>query len=166
MARAYLSIGANLGSRYETCKQAIALLDQVEGLTVTQVSCAWETEPVGLTDQPQFINLAVGIDSALSVHDLHLACQEIEKKLGRKHIQRWGPRVIDLDILLQEDLVLNEDGLIIPHQRMHERRFVLAPLAELAPDLIHPQIKKTVGQLLRELGPDGPQVKKISNPEI
>ncbi len=166
MAVVYLSIGANLGSRYETCKQAIAMLDKVAGLSVRQVSSAWETEPVGLTDQPQFINLAVGIDSALTPRDLHLACQTIENKLGRKRVQRWGPRLIDLDILLQEDLVLDEDGLVIPHKRLHERRFVLAPLAELAPDLIHPKTKKTVAQMLSELGPDGPRVKKIANPEI
>jgi 2-amino-4-hydroxy-6-hydroxymethyldihydropteridine diphosphokinase len=165
MAVVYLSIGANLGSRYETCKKAIAMLDKVAGLSVIQVSSVWETEPVGLTDQPQFINLAVEIDSSLAPRDLHLACQTIESKLGRKRVQRWGPRLIDLDILLQEDLVLDEDGLVIPHKRMHERRFVLAPLAELAPDLIHPKIKKTIAQLLSELGPDGPRVKKIDNPE-
>jgi 2-amino-4-hydroxy-6-hydroxymethyldihydropteridine diphosphokinase len=117
------------------------------------VSSIYETEPVEFTDQPQFLNCAVALETSSTPEQLLQQLLAIEKAMGRQRIQRKGPRTIDLDILLLGDEVVDTPGLTIPHPAMQHRRFVLEPLAEIAPDAIHPVLKKTVRELFQELPP-------------
>lgn len=162
MARAYLSIGSNLGDRIKNCELAVLRLGRVPGIVVLDVSSAFETEPVGKTDQPDFINRVVGVDVELDPHTLLVACKRIEDEMGREPGERWGPRVIDLDVLLFGDQVVEDDDLILPHPRMHERRFVLEPLVEIAPVVRHPLLEKTASELLGNLGTGGGRVHKAN----
>jgi 2-amino-4-hydroxy-6-hydroxymethyldihydropteridine diphosphokinase len=159
MPRAYLSIGSNLGGRAENCIVAVARLSHE--VKVLNVSAVYETEPWGKTDQPAFMNAAVEIETQLTPHELLEMCKQIEEGMGREPGERWGPRVIDLDILLYEDLVIGDEDLILPHPHMHERRFVLAPLAEIAPGARHPVQKKTAAELLEDLGEGGGRVCRV-----
>jgi 2-amino-4-hydroxy-6-hydroxymethyldihydropteridine diphosphokinase len=161
MARACLSIGSNLGDRLGNCRRAIEWLNQAENVENLLVSSAWETEPVGKQDQPRFINLAVVLETGLSPHRLLDLCQDIENRMGRVRNERWGPRLIDLDLLLVDETVVRDERLNLPHARMHERRFVLAPLAEVAPGMRHPERNMTVDEMLSALEPSGPRVKKL-----
>jgi 2-amino-4-hydroxy-6-hydroxymethyldihydropteridine diphosphokinase len=146
MARVYIAIGSNLGEKKANCLRAVALLPE-RGIVPNKVSPVFETEPRGVKDQPPFMNMAVEAETGLAPGDLLMALKDIEREMGRAETVRWGPRVIDLDILLYDDLVLKEPGLEIPHPLMHERGFVLGPLSEIAPDLVHPVLKKTVREL-------------------
>ena len=110
-----------------------------------------ETEPWGVKDQPRFINMAIEVETGLDPKELLKIIKNVERELGRKKSSKWGPRIIDLDILLFEDLILKEDDLEIPHPSMHERDFVLKPLCEIAPDRIHPVLKKKICDLAQEL---------------
>jgi 2-amino-4-hydroxy-6-hydroxymethyldihydropteridine diphosphokinase len=161
MARAYLSIGSNLGGRVENCVIAVARLSRSRDVDVLGVSSVYETEPWGKSDQPDFMNVVVELDTEMAPRALLEACKEIEEVMGRVPGERWGPRVIDLDILLYEDRVLQDEDLIVPHPRMHQRRFVLQPLAEIAPGALHPLLKKTASELLEDLGGSGGRVKKL-----
>ena len=129
------------------------LLDAAEGVCVVSRSSLFETRPVGETDQPLFLNAAAGVETTLSPRELLGLIQKIEKEIGRTPTYRWGPREIDIDILLFDDLVINEEGLTIPHPRMHERAFVLVPLAEIAPEAVHPVLGKTIEELCAGMGP-------------
>ncbi|MBZ5687623.1 MAG: 2-amino-4-hydroxy-6-hydroxymethyldihydropteridine diphosphokinase [Acidobacteriia bacterium] len=151
----YLSLGSNIGDRETDLREAIQRLES-EG-TVRSVSSVYETEPVEFTDQPQFLNCAVALETSSTPEQLMLQLLTIEQAMGRQRIQKKGPRTIDLDILLFGDEVVDTPGLTIPHPAMQHRRFVLEPLAEIAPDAIHPVLKKTVRRLLEEL-PPGQQV--------
>ena len=136
MRRAYVGLGANLGDREATLRRAVALLAEVDGVDVIAVSELRETEPVGVVDQPRFLNGAAAIDTTLEPRALLDALLRIERALGRiRGEERWGPRTVDLDLLLHGGAVIDEPGLTVPHPRLHERRFVLEPLAELDPDL-------------------------------
>ena len=135
MTRAYVALGANLGPREITLLRAVDLLAETEGVEVRAVSQLRETEPVGVVEQPLFLNGAVALDTSLSPRELLDRLLEIERGLGRVRDVRWGPRVVDLDLLVYGDLHVDEPGLRVPHPRLHERRFVLEPLAELDPDL-------------------------------
>ncbi|HWH06741.1 MAG TPA: 2-amino-4-hydroxy-6-hydroxymethyldihydropteridine diphosphokinase [Gaiellaceae bacterium] len=133
MNTAYVGIGANLGDREATIGLA---LERLPG--VVEVSALRETEPVGPVEQPRFLNCVAVLETELSPRELLDELLAIELSLGRVRGERWGPRTLDLDLLLHGDAVLDEPGLTLPHPRLHERRFVLEPLAELAPDLVVP----------------------------
>lgn len=138
MNTAYLSLGSNLGDRYEMLQDAIRLLQQQTGLEVSRLSSIYETDPVGYTEQATFLNLVVEIKSELCAEEILFICLETEQTLGRIREFRWGPRCIDLDILLFNDENIELEKLTVPHPRMHERGFVLFPLLELVPDGVHP----------------------------
>ena len=148
---AYVGLGANLGRREETLRQAVELLRGLEGVVVVAFSTLSETEPVGVVDQPRFINGAVAVETDLSPRDLLEALLGIEQELGRvRDGSRWGPRTVDLDLLLYGDEVVEEPGLRVPHPHLIERRFALEPLAELDPDLAIPRAGR-VSELLATL---------------
>ncbi|MCM3791120.1 2-amino-4-hydroxy-6-hydroxymethyldihydropteridine diphosphokinase [Domibacillus indicus] len=128
---AYLSLGTNMGNREEQLREAVRQLEEQKSLQLMAVSSIYETDPVGFTDQPSFFNIVVKLKTSMTPDELLAACQEIENKLGRERIVRWGPRTIDLDILLYNHDNIKSDSLIIPHPRMTERAFVLIPLAEI-----------------------------------
>lgn len=154
-----LSLGSNLGNRKININNAVRLLRAEGALKNIKLSGLYETEPVGYTDQPWFLNAAASGLTSLSMHELIRLCKEIEFKVGRKTRERWHEREIDIDILLYGDEILSDEEITIPHPRMHERRFVLEPAAEIAPELMHPNLNKTVEQLLEECS-DNSVVKK------
>ena len=135
MTTAFVGLGANLGAREETLRRAVELLGAADDVDVLAVSQLRETAPVGVVDQPAFLNGAVAIETARAPRDLLDLLLEIERSLGRVREERWGPRTIDLDLLVYGAEVVDEPGLRVPHPRLHERRFALEPLAELQPDL-------------------------------
>ena len=137
MARAYVGLGANIGPRETTLLRAVDLIAAVPGVEVLELSSFRETEPVGVTDQPEFLNGALAVETSLSPSALLDALLDVERELGRvrREGERWGPRTIDLDLLLYGDEAVDEPGLTVPHPRLHERRFALEPLAELEPEL-------------------------------
>jgi len=149
MSTVYIGIGSNLGDRHKNCLRAIELLRQ-NGLLVTKQSSMHETEPWGVTEQPEFVNMAVEAETELAPIKLLEMLKKIEKDMGRQDTIRWGPRIIDLDILLYDNIILRTDSLTIPHPLMHEREFVLEPLSEIAGDLIQPVLKKSIADLLKE----------------
>jgi len=155
---AYLSLGSNLGDRDRYLREAIRRLRSLG--RVPAISSLYETQPVELTAQPWFLNCALALETEASPAQLMEQLLAIESAMGRQRIQRKGPRIMDLDIVLFADLVVNTPGVTIPHPAMQERRFVLAPLAEIAPSAIHPVLKKTIQELLEEL-PPGQIVKKL-----
>ena len=131
---AYLALGANIGDREENLRGAVKLLRE-GACEVTAVSSLYTTKPVGPVNQPDFLNAVICVRTALDSRDLLNLCRKIEQVMGRERTFRWGPRVIDIDILLYEGVVVNEEDLVIPHPRMLERAFVIIPLAEIAPDV-------------------------------
>jgi len=148
---AYVGLGANLGERRETIERAVELLAAAAGVDVLAVSSLRETDPVGFEDQPPFLNGAAAVATELSPRELLDVLLGIERHLGRtREGPRFGPRVIDLDLLVYGDAELDEPGLTVPHPRVHERRFALEPLAELAPGLVVPG-RGPVDELLRGL---------------
>lgn len=150
MPTAYIGIGSNLGNRAENCVNAITLLI-ADGVRVTSISSMIETEPWGIKEQPKFINMAIQIQTPLAPDDLLKLLKDIEVRSGRVPGPVWGPRIVDLDILFYEDLVMKTPELEIPHPGAGSRDFVLKPLAEIAPELIHPVLKKSVRELLHSL---------------
>ena len=150
MTRAYVGLGANLGPREVTLLRAADLLAAADGVEVVAVAQLRETEPVGLVEQPPFLNSAIAIDTSLQPRALLDLLLEIERSLGRVRVERWGPRTIDLDLLVYGDERVDEKGLHVPHPRLHERRFALEPLAELDPELEIPGLG-TVSELIAAL---------------
>lgn len=148
MTRAFVGIGANLGDRRATLERAVELLDARDDLTVVAVSSLRETDPWGPVPQPPFLNGAVAVETALSARELLESLLAVERALGRsREGERWGPRTIDLDLLLFGDEVIDEPGLQVPHPRLHERVFALEPLAELDPALELPDRRRVVDLL-------------------
>jgi len=141
-------------------RAAIASLGELG--QVKQVSSLYETEPVEFTEQPWFLNCAVELQTELSPRELLNSMLAIEHAMGRERVQPKGPRLIDLDILLFGDSVVNEKSLTIPHPAMHERKFVLEPLAEIAPQAVHPVLKQRVRDLLEQVGAKAPVVRRVS----
>jgi len=138
MNNAYISIGSNIGDRLHHLAEAVRALDSHERIEVTKVSSIYETAPVGYTDQADFLNLTVCVETSLDPYELLKACQYIENGLGRVRDIRWGPRTVDLDILLYNNDNIEAENLTVPHPRMGERAFVLVPLLEIAPTIGHP----------------------------
>jgi 2-amino-4-hydroxy-6-hydroxymethyldihydropteridine diphosphokinase len=159
LKRAYLSLGSNIGDRKANLREAIARLGEVG--SVAAVSSFYETEPVEFTAQDWFLNCALLLETPRMPAQLLKSLLKLEQAMGRSRLQPKGPRNIDIDILLFDNLVVQTKGLTIPHPAMHERRFVLEPLAEIAPDVRHPVMKKTVRELLEAL-PPGQVVRKLS----
>jgi 2-amino-4-hydroxy-6-hydroxymethyldihydropteridine diphosphokinase len=155
---AYLSLGSNVGDRENHLRDAILRL--AEPGRVSAVSCFYETEPVEFADQGWFLNCAVKLETSRTPAQLMAEILDIEQQLGRQRIQKKGPRTIDIDILLFGDTIVDRPELTIPHPAMASRRFVLEPLAEIAPETQHPVLKKTVRTLLNEL-PAGQVVRRI-----
>jgi 2-amino-4-hydroxy-6-hydroxymethyldihydropteridine diphosphokinase len=148
MITVYLSLGSNLGNRQSNLDQALKLIS--ERMRLGKVSSIYDTEPIGLTNQPRFLNLACEISTHLSPEGLLALLKGIEQKMGR-YSRSGEPRIIDIDIVLFGDQVVNTPGLIIPHPRMHERIFVLAPMVEIAPEATHPVLGLCVADLLGDL---------------
>lgn len=157
-ARAYLSLGGNMGHRRAAIEGALAAL-HAGGAKVIRRSSFYETAPVGKTDQPSFLNIAVEVATDLEPHDLLALCLRIEDSFGRTRMERWGPRTLDIDLLLYDGRTVATLDLTIPHPRMTERRFVLEPLLEIAPDAALPDgrplrsfLDGVAGQDVRRVG--------------
>lgn len=152
---AYIALGSNLGDRELNLLRAVAEIGKLPAGRVTGLSPFYETSPVGVVDQPLFLNAVLRLATGLSPHDLLNRLRHIENDIfARTGTLRWGPRNIDLDLLLYGDLVINDTDLIVPHPRMAERRFVLQPLSDIAPDVVHPVLGRSIVELLAELRSD------------
>ena len=149
----YLALGTNLGDRMDNLRRAIAALSP--SVKVTALSSVYETPPWGYADQPAFLNMALAAETDLEPLALIAFLKKLETDLGRKKTFHNGPRLIDMDILFYDDLVFEQADLVIPHPRLHERAFVLVPLNDVAPDRMHPVLKRTVRDLLKDVDTKG-----------
>jgi 2-amino-4-hydroxy-6-hydroxymethyldihydropteridine diphosphokinase len=160
MSNAYLSLGSNLGDREGNLRECLQRLGQL-GI-VFRVSSLYETEPMELSEQPWFLNCAVSLETGLNPEQLLTEIQRIEAELGRNRVIDKGPRTVDVDILLFDDLILQQKSLQIPHPAMTQRRFVLAPLHEIAPAIRHPVSGKTIEELLGEVDVAAGKVERLA----
>lgn len=150
---AYIGLGANLGEPAAQLRRALAELAAIDEVEVLQVSSFYLNPPLGPPDQPWYVNAVAQVRTRLSPEELLRTLHRLETALGRVRGERWGPRVIDLDLLLYDGEVINTPGLILPHPEMHRRAFVLAPLAEIAPEAWHPVLNQSAAQLLAKMEP-------------
>jgi len=144
----FLSLGSNLGDRLGNLRRAVKRLKESDEIEVEEISPVYETEPVGSQDQGWFLNLVLRVQTSLEPLALLEQLLSVEDGMGRSREKKRGPRNIDLDILLFDDRVVKSERLTIPHPRMHERKFVLVPLTQIAPELLHPRLQKSVEELL------------------
>ena len=147
----FIGVGSNLGDKVGNCRRAVEVILADGRNRIVQCSPFYQTEPVGKKEQDWFINGVCAMETTMEPAELLESLLGVEKMMGRVRRERWGPRVIDLDILLFGQEVINQEGLQIPHPRLHERRFVLVPLRDIAPDLMHPLLGKRISQILAEL---------------
>ncbi|WLR57782.1 2-amino-4-hydroxy-6-hydroxymethyldihydropteridine diphosphokinase [Mesobacillus subterraneus] len=161
-----MALGSNMGDRFGYLTQAIILLEKYENIAVVKTSSVYETDPVGYTDQDQFLNMVIQVKTSLEPIELLDTCLEIELKLGRKREVKWGPRTLDLDILLYNNENVETEKLTIPHPRMSERAFVILPLLEMDPNLMLPTMKEPLKNCLLSI-PDreGVRIWKQKNGE-
>ncbi len=160
-SNAFLGLGSNLGNPKENILRAIQQLSSLPNTKILNQSSLYRTEPIGNTNQNWFLNSVVQVQTNYSPRELLISLMALEKGMGRMRIEKWGPRIIDLDILYFDDLIINEEELQIPHPGISERCFVLVPLNEIAPDYIHPELKKSNRNLLGELSQEQQQVEKL-----
>ncbi|WDC83694.1 2-amino-4-hydroxy-6-hydroxymethyldihydropteridine diphosphokinase [Caloramator sp. mosi_1] len=146
MNRVFIAFGSNIGDRYETVSKAFELIEKND-MKIIKKSEIYETEPYGYKEQPPFINGVILVETELTCRETLERLLDIEKKLGRERIIRWGPRTIDLDIIFFNDDIYSEEDLKVPHPDMHNREFVLKPLCDIDPDYVHPIINKSVREL-------------------
>ena len=151
----FLGLGSNVGDREGYLRKAVAAIGKLERSWVRRASSIYETEPWGKRDQDPFLNQVVEVDTKLGPQELLVACQRIEKDLGRDNRERWGPRTIDIDILIYSDVVIDDENLRVPHRLLSERRFVLVPLTELSPTVSVPGLGKTVREVLESCSDRG-----------
>ncbi len=156
----FISLGSNVGDREEYIEQAITLLRETPGIKVIRRSSNFETQPQGRKNQPLFINAAVEISTNYSPQNLLELLQGFEDTLGRDRSLEWGPRTIDMDILLYSNELISEDNLTVPHPLMHERLFVLEPLKEIAPNVVHPILERTIKELYHDKKAEGMESEK------
>jgi len=151
----FVGLGSNMGDRERAIRRALSQLDQVPATTLRRVSSLYDTDPVGRENQPDFLNAVAELSTDLDPHEILWHLMLIEKRLGRRRdpASRWGPREIDLDLLLHGHTVISDGSLTVPHRELHQRGFVLVPLCELEPGLEHPSIGATMRQLLTRLEP-------------
>lgn len=147
----YIGLGSNRGERRKNIEKSLEFLDKTERIDVISVSPFYDTEPYGYKEQPRFLNGVAKMLTSLKPASLFKKMKKIEKEMGRRKGRRWGPRIIDLDILFYNNIVFNDEELIIPHPELHNRWFVLKPMVDIDPNFEHPVLKKTVNQLLEEL---------------
>lgn len=163
MTTAYLALGANLGDRQAQLAGARTQLAAAPGVRVAAASPLYETDAVGgPAGQPPFLNAVLRVETTLAPRALLELCLAVEQHFGRRRDERWGPRTLDLDLLFYGDAVLDEPGLVVPHPQLHRRRFVLVPLAALAPGLLHPVLGRSVRELLADL-PAGEAVRLLAD---
>lgn len=154
MHLAYIGFGSNIGDRLTYIQNAICSLSESDGIVLQEISSLYETEPVGSIAQDRFLNGVAAIQTDYTPHYLLQLLKDIEKSVGRQHRKRWGPREIDIDILIYSNIRINTPELVLPHPEMHIRRFVLVPFAEITPDVIHPVFNVSIQTLLERLADD------------
>jgi len=164
MKTIYIGIGSNVGSRYSNIKKALTLLKENK-IKVNKISSMYETSPVGITKQNWFINCVAECETSLSADKIVAAFKKVESKLGRKKTIKWGPRIIDIDLLLYDKRVINEKKVIVPHPYLHLRRFVMEPLIEVNGRLKHPVLKIKISEILNNIS-NKDKVKKINKRDI
>ena len=159
---AYIGIGSNLGTPGKNCIEAIEKISSTKDIKIISRSSFYQTEPIGEVQQDWFVNSAIKIKTNLSPTHLLSALLNIESAMGRTREEKWGPRLIDLDLLFYGNLILGKKGLTLPHPEIQKRKFVLIPMSEIAENLVHPTLKKTIKTLLQESS-DGTVVKKLKS---
>lgn len=161
MESAYIGIGSNIGHKIDHCKKAISLMGQLEGCSVGGQSSFYRTEPVGVEGQDYYVNGVICLNTDLSAEDLLNHLLDIEAHMGRVRLKKWDARVIDLDILLFGSQIIKKPDLMVPHPLMHLRRFVLTPLRQVAPELMHPVLGKSIRELAEMLPEEGQAVETL-----